>query len=148
MSVAGPSGPSTSSGQLMVSVPANITVAQTINDSGNIHVVGRGFLPNEVVEVWFHSTPQKLGFLTAGPLGTIEGNFVAPAGAPTGVHHIMFVGKQGTQLSSQEITVVAGLARTGSDVTPLWVALLLLLIGTLAIGVGARTRRATHVRVR
>ncbi len=127
---------------------ATITVpASTIYQGGEIAVSGSGYQPGEIVKVWLHSSPILLGTLTANAKGQISGSFALPAGVPAGTHHIGLMNAAGLEKLSAAITVsstTAGarvLASTGTNVSGGWFALAFLLLGGLAVTVGARNRK-------
>lgn len=122
-----------------------------IAQGGGMVVAAAGFEPFEVVEIWLYSTPVLLGTLTANAQGEISGSFSVPAGTPSGTHHIIMKDEAGVETQSAAITVVAKtatkqvatksvLADTGTDVSGGWFALVFLLLGGLAVTVGARSR--------
>ncbi|MBC7442661.1 MAG: carboxypeptidase regulatory-like domain-containing protein [Ramlibacter sp.] len=121
--------------------------AAPIAQGGKIVVAADGFEPFEVVEIWLHSTPVRLGTLTANAQGEIRGTFSVPTGTPAGTHHIVMKDEAGVETQSAAITVVAksattpALAHTGTDVSGGWFALVFLLLGGLAVTVGARNRK-------
>lgn len=121
--------------------------AAPIAQGGGIVVAASGFEPFEVVEIWLYSTPVRLGTLTANAQGEISGTFSVPVGTPAGTHHIIMKDEAGVETQSAAITVVAKtattpvLAETGTDVAGGWFALVFLLLGGLAVTVGARNRK-------
>jgi acyl-CoA hydrolase len=127
----------------------NTTKAQTVQrgDGDPITVTGNGFRAGESVEIWLHSTPVKLGTLTANATGFITGVVNDTKSTPLGIHHIVLTGLvSGTSADSFDITVEAGaktLPFTGFEALGWFlVALLALLLGAMAVLI-AKLRRRT-----
>jgi LPXTG-motif cell wall-anchored protein len=91
-----------------------------------------GYLPNEVVTLVLHSTPQNLGTVTADSSGTLTVAFTVPAGTPAGAHNLVVTRADGSTVT-YPVTVAAAkprLANTGADVTvPLAIGVGLVLAG-------------------
>jgi hypothetical protein len=78
-----------------------------------------GYLPNEVVTLILHSTPQSLGTFTADSSGTLTVAFTVPAGTSAGAHNLVVTRADGSTVT-YPVTVAAAtprLAATGADVT-------------------------------
>jgi len=77
-----------------------------------------GYLPNEVVTLVLHSTPQNLGRFTADAFGTLTVPFVVPAGTPAGAHNLVVTRADGSTVTYPVTVATAGprLASTGADV--------------------------------
>ncbi|WP_116453173.1 LPXTG cell wall anchor domain-containing protein [Blastococcus litoris] len=100
-----------------------------------------GYLPNEVVTLVLHSTPQNLGTFTADSSGTITVAFTVPAGTPAGAHNLVVTRADGTTVTYPVTVAKAGprLASTGADVTvPLVLGGGLVLAGAGALVVARR----------
>jgi hypothetical protein len=91
-------------------------------------VTGTGFKPFSDVDVYAHSTPVKLGTLTADSLGTVSGSFTIPAGLAAGDHTLTMQGVDATgspRTLSLPVQVTAdgavpdALSFTGTTVAPL-----------------------------
>jgi hypothetical protein len=124
---------------------ANGPAATSFVAGGTIPIAMSGFAPFEVVDIWLYSTPVLLGTLTADADGAISGSFTVPAGTPAGTHHIVLFDEAGTQYTSVDLTVTASasaseLAATGASLSPLWFALVIMVLGGVAVLVG-RGRR-------
>jgi LPXTG-motif cell wall-anchored protein len=107
-----------------------------------------GYLPNEVVTLVLHSTPQNLGTFTADAFGTLTVPFVVPAGTPAGAHNLVVTRADGSTVTYPVTVAAAGprLASTGADVTvPLALGGGLLLTGA-GLLVVARRRRPVAAR--
>ncbi|MGO7983483.1 hypothetical protein ACC691_37170, partial [Rhizobium johnstonii] len=89
-------------------VPAVVeTPTQTVVAGGEFVVNGAGFTPGDDLGVWLHSTPVLLGTAVVGSDGTVSYTVTIPANTPAGVHHIVFVNKNGVEYTSADITVTA-----------------------------------------
>lgn len=87
--------------------PVNTTSATEAKAGAQLEVTGTGFTPGELVEVWLHSTPVRLGELTADGAGNVRGTFTLPAKLEPGVHHIVLVDEHGAEYVSGDLTITA-----------------------------------------
>ncbi|WP_285462079.1 hypothetical protein [Agromyces sp. NBRC 114283] len=87
--------------------PVNTTSATEAKAGAQLEVTGTGFTPGELVEVWLHSTPVRLGELTADGVGNVRGTFTLPAKLEPGVHHIVLVDEHGAEYVSGGLTITA-----------------------------------------
>lgn len=124
--------------------------AATVLPGGSVLVNGAGFAANESIEVEFHSTPVKLGKITAGKDGTFTAKVTIPKGATPGQHHLVFNGLTSKKEAKVAITVNAltqpsaspqadnakALPRTGGPVGVGIIAVVA--VGACAIAFGAR----------
>jgi hypothetical protein len=117
---------------------------------GEKHVLRlTGYLPNEVVTLVLHSTPQDLGTFTADSSGTLTVTLAAPAGTTAGAHNLVVTRADGTTVS-YPVTIAAAaakpqLASTGADVTvPLVVGIGLEPAGAGALFLARRGRGAAQ----
>ncbi|MGK0541436.1 Ig-like domain-containing protein [Propionimicrobium lymphophilum] len=110
---------------------------------------GSGFVPGEKIEVEFHSTPVRLGTVTAEEDGTFVAEVKTPKAAQAGEHNIVFKAKDATlelpitvnavtKASSTATPIAApkGLPRTGGPVGVGIIAVVA--VGACAIAFGAR----------
>ncbi len=94
----------------------------------------------EQVRVWLHSTPTLLGTFTVTAGGTVT--VTLPADASAGAHRIVVQFLDGSLLGWSGLAV-AELATTGADASgPFGAAIVLLLLGGLAMLVSRRRRAA------
>ncbi len=124
--------------------------AATVLPGGSVLVNGAGFAANESIKVEFHSTPVKLGKITAGKDGTFTAKVTIPKGATPGQHHLVFNGLTSKKEAKVAITVNAltqpsaspqadnakALPRTGGPVGVGIIAVVA--VGACAIAFGAR----------
>lgn len=94
--------------------PKNLTKAQTVAAGGFVSVAAEGFEPGESIEAWLQSTPVKLGTLVADADGSITASVAVPATTPAGLHHLVLVDGEGTEYTSEDITVTAAFASAAS----------------------------------
>ena len=64
-----------------------------ISDADTIVVDGEGYEPGSEVDVWLHSTPVKLGSVSADGEGRISGQYVVPASVDAGDHRVVLAGR-------------------------------------------------------
>lgn len=124
--------------------------AATVLPGGSVLVNGAGFAANESIEVEFHSTPVKLGKITAGKDGAFTAKVTIPKSATPGQHHLVFNGLTSKKEAKVAITVNAltqpsaspqadnakALPRTGGPVGVGIIAVVA--VGACAIVFGAR----------
>jgi hypothetical protein len=112
-----------------------------LDSDGNLHLsngdvinvsVG-GFEPGSIVEVWLFSTPKKLGTIVVGTDGSVEGQFLIPAGTKSGSHRVVVTAKlaNGKPTTFTLGILVGNISRT-STLTRVLIAIPI----TLAIGFG------------
>ena len=122
----------------------------TVLPGGSVLVNGAGFAANESIEVEFHSTPVKLGKITADKDGAFTAKVTIPKSATPGRHHLVFNGLTSKKEAKVAITVNAltqpsaspqadnakALPRTGGPVGVGIIAVVA--VGACAIAFGAR----------
>lgn len=91
--------------------PALALAAGSIRAGNDITISGTGFPPGTAIDFELHSDPIKLGTLTAGADGVLQGSLRIPASAPAGTHTLVALSGS-TVLASATLTV-AGAAVTG-----------------------------------
>lgn len=109
---------------------------------GPLTVSGSGFIADEALEVWLHSTPTRLATAAANADGSFSATVTIPADTTAGNHRIEVRGAQSGSVWIA-ITVQPSLAKTGgADALPvLGLGAAALLVGTGLILV-ARRRQA------
>ena len=93
-----------------------------LDAEGNLNLTGedsvvveaKGYDAGEEIAVWLHSTPVRLGVLTAGADGSIKGTFALPDGAEKGDHRLVLQGKSAT---GQDVVIGIGLTVGNVDGT-------------------------------
>lgn len=105
-------------------------------------VTGTGFLANELVEVWLHSTPVKLATIRTSSDGTFSIPVTIPTSTETGAHTIRVLGTT-SQLEARTPLIVTqpGLPTTGLNILPLIPLAAALLLAGLVL-TWRRLRRA------
>ena len=95
-------GESSDGARIDLDADGNLNV--TVDDS--IVVEASGYVADQEVAVWMHSTPVRLGVLTAGADGSVKGTFALPDGAETGNHRVVL---EGTNGQGQDVVIGIGL---------------------------------------
>ena len=84
--------------------PTLTLAAGSIRAGKDITVSGAGFTPGMAIEFELHSDPVKLGTLTAGADGVLQGSLRIPASVPAGTHTLVALTGT-TVLASATLTV-------------------------------------------
>lgn len=86
-------------------------------EAGRTVTVGAsGFDPQEQVEVWLFSEPQRLSTVTSTDDGTVEATVTVPAGTTLGAHTLVLVGESDVRAEG-DLTVVAATGDGGGTGT-------------------------------
>ncbi|PCE15383.1 hypothetical protein AUC47_13860 [Microbacterium sp. SZ1] len=111
--------------------------SQTVVAGGSLRVSGSGFAAGAQLRLELHSTPVNLGTVTATAAGEFATTVRIPASVSAGVHTLVVVLPDGTQVRAA-VTVTAaqeaasdGLAQTGGELpfAAVWIALAALGLG-------------------
>lgn len=125
-----------------IGAPSTATAGDTITVTVGSELAG------EIVDVWLLSTPKLLVTGVVDTDGTLRATI--PADTAAGAHRIAVTGTSGEVIGWSPITIAAaavpglpGLAATGliDPMSPLAVAVLMLLLGGAVVGVAAARRR-------
>ncbi|MGA1837641.1 hypothetical protein VD659_11995 [Herbiconiux sp. 11R-BC] len=79
------------------------TLALSVADvaaGGSVVLSGAGFAPGSTVGIELHSTPVQLGSVVVPADGRLSFEAVIPAGTPAGLHHVVVVLADGSQVSA------------------------------------------------
>lgn len=150
---AAPAPPTTARGAAPVAAapppapPARPGAGQPLRPGQQLALLGAGFAPRSVVQVWFHSAPERVGTVRAAADGTVTDVVAVPADAPTGLHHFVLVGRapdgRSTTLSTPvQVVGAAGAGTAARTATLVGLAVGLPLATWLALGWWARRSRA------
>lgn len=130
-----------------------ISISRSVVAPGDtVIVTGVDFLPGENVDLFLLSDPVFLATVVADSTGSFSTEVTIPLGTTPGLHQIR--ANSGTCTLTADVTVTAPggpggggqLAFTGGNSLPLlWIALVLLALGT-AFVVGARRRAQVRQR--
>jgi len=135
--------------------PAIATNTSIVGPGGSLIVTGNGFLPNEFITLFLHSTPVELGTTTADSTGSFSTPETIPPGTALGAHTIVAIGASGDSATTAinvtsattPIAVVSsssGLAFTGADIAAMsGVGAVALALGGTLVLTGRRRRRTT-----
>lgn len=118
---------------------------------GAVQVIGSGFRPGSIVDVWLFSTPYLLGKVVVAADGTFTNQLALPAGVELGAHTVQLNGiaandaqrsvSVGLLVAADPAVRPGQLPYTGAELrtTALW-ALTIIVLGALGL---TRTRRTT-----
>ena len=122
----------------------------TVRAGGTLTVQLGGFEPGQLVQLWLHSEPVKVGEATVSDDGEAVLSITVPASTPAGAHTLVATDAEGVELASAGLAVTAAagagtgsgadLATTGADGS-LWSAVAASALGLLALGAVLWTRR-------
>ncbi|MBW8762739.1 MAG: discoidin domain-containing protein [Microbacterium sp.] len=122
----------------------------TVRSGGTLTVQLGGFEPGQLVQLWLHSEPVKVGEATVSDDGEAVLSITVPASTPAGAHTLVATDAEGVELASAGLAVTAApgagtgsgadLATTGADGS-LWSAVAASALGLLALGAVLWTRR-------
>ncbi|HVV38054.1 MAG TPA: hypothetical protein VHC63_15715 [Acidimicrobiales bacterium] len=113
---------------------------------GEITIDASGFLPGTEVVIEFHSTPHRIGSVTADARGRVKTAAWVPVDAEVGTHHVVLTGTDATgkpKVESFAIVVSRRPAGRGSMALPVMIGFALLAVA-VAASVGVRRFRAAR----
>ncbi len=112
----------------------------TVGPGDRVTVRASGFEPGESVEIWLHSEPVLLATVAADSTGDVTATVTIPASAEPGPHRLELRGADSGSLFL-DLTITGALVATGTDAAaPVGLALLLLMLGAVAMVRRASTR--------
>ncbi|WP_435749005.1 endo-alpha-N-acetylgalactosaminidase family protein [Microbacterium sp. PMB16] len=126
----------------------------SVRAGSSLNVELRGFEPGEVVQLWLHSEPVKIGEVTASAAGEAMVTVTIPAKTAAGAHAIVATDAVGAERARTDLTVTAapgtgapgeGLATTGID-GAVWTAAAVVALALMLLGGLLWTRRRREIR--
>lgn len=128
--------------------PKLVPSVGSVRAGSTLAVQLRGFEPGQLVQLWLHSEPVKIGEATISDAGEALLTVTVPASTAAGAHTLVATDAEGAELASTGLAVTAasvsatgsGLAATGGD-GAVWSAVAASALGLVAIGAVLWTRR-------
>ncbi|WP_162257750.1 LamG-like jellyroll fold domain-containing protein [Agromyces sp. Root81] len=79
----------------------------SVQAGASVNVQLQGFAPNQLVELWLHSTPVKVGEVTTSGEGSAVVPITVPADTVAGEHALVATDTDGAELARTSLTVTA-----------------------------------------